>query len=407
MKIKKMLTALCAGAVFTAGIPCTASASSLSKDELREKYADVIAYGLENGGADFWYYRVWIDRYGIGDNDIDYGPEFANMTVVYHNDYCVQQPLSLEVCYFGDYEEYDNYYYVVKPDHTIKLIGADWEELRALNTEKLEIPSEIEGMPVNELDKACFAYADYHLPMLQEIVLPDSITIIRACALCAALEGWDYDGTPKINIPSKVEYLGSQCYSSLGFALGEKIILPETVEYIDSNAFLGSIVTEIVEPESNFVSLKGAINYTDANSVEIHKNGTYSSDKVMLLLGDNCVTMDDSCYGKAAHEKAERERKEAEEELKRRIFGDPDEEDEQEGETFAEKGPQTAAVLSVGDIDENGEVNVLDSVLLARLVVDDTELELSDAGKANADLNGDGVVTHDDLTLSLKTLAKQ
>jgi MoxR-like ATPase len=46
-------------------------------------------------------------------------------------------------------------------------------------------------------------------------------------------------------------------------------------------------------------------------------------------------------------------------------------------------------------------------VLLARPVVNDTELELSDAGKANADLNGDGVVTHDDLTLLLKTLAKQ
>jgi hypothetical protein len=63
--------------------------------------------------------------------------------------------------------------------------------------------------------------------------------------------------------------------------------------------------------------------------------------------------------------------------------------------------------LLMGDIDENGEVNVLDGVMLARLVVNDTELELSDAGKANADLNGDGVVTHDDLTMLLKTLAKQ
>ena len=406
MKIKKILTALCAGAVFAAGIPCTASASSLSKDELREKYADLLNVS-EGHMYDWLGWPIITDKNGVGDNGIDYGLEFAERRLMVWNDNLVQSDLSTQIYYIGDYKEYNNYYYVVKSDQTVKLIGADWDDLKALGTEKLELPSEIDGLPVNEADIHSFANVNTYVPTVKEIVIPDSITIIRAFAFSHPFGG-SFEDVYKINFPSKVKYLGHGCFYGLNFALGEQVVLPETLEFIDYFAF-GGTFTDIVFPESNYVCLMGDVWTAEVEGPPHYIDGhlILNSDIKHNYCSGGCITLDDTKYSKAAREKAEREKQEARDALYNSFYGGSTEKGEQEGETFAEKGPQTAAVLSVGDIDENGEVNVLDSVLLARLVVDDTELELSDAGKANADLNGDGVVTHDDLTLSLKTLAKQ
>ncbi|MBR6107877.1 MAG: dockerin type I repeat-containing protein [Oscillospiraceae bacterium] len=58
-----------------------------------------------------------------------------------------------------------------------------------------------------------------------------------------------------------------------------------------------------------------------------------------------------------------------------------------------------------GDLDENGRADVLDAVLLARLVGDDTGLEISEQARSNADMNGDGVCGPDDLNLLMRKLA--
>ena len=72
--------------------------------------------------------------------------------------------------------------------------------------------------------------------------------------------------------------------------------------------------------------------------------------------------------------------------------------------------PQPRYDLKIGDVDCNGGIDVLDAVLLARLVANDSSLmpgEVSDAGKANADVNRSGIVDKDDLTKMLRVLAKQ
>ena len=51
-----------------------------------------------------------------------------------------------------------------------------------------------------------------------------------------------------------------------------------------------------------------------------------------------------------------------------------------------------------GDVDCSGTVDVTDSVLLARYCSEDQDAVLTAEGKANADANGDGVVTMDDVT---------
>ena len=58
-----------------------------------------------------------------------------------------------------------------------------------------------------------------------------------------------------------------------------------------------------------------------------------------------------------------------------------------------------------GDLTLDTEINVLDAVMLARLVVEDTSVEVTDAGRSNADINSDGKIKSDDLAALLKILA--
>ncbi len=51
-----------------------------------------------------------------------------------------------------------------------------------------------------------------------------------------------------------------------------------------------------------------------------------------------------------------------------------------------------------GDVDCSGTVDVTDSVLLARYCSEDQDAVLTAEGKANADANGDGALTMDDVT---------
>ena len=59
-----------------------------------------------------------------------------------------------------------------------------------------------------------------------------------------------------------------------------------------------------------------------------------------------------------------------------------------------------------GDADGNSVVDVSDAVLAAKFATGDSEAVISDQGKLNADMDGDGSVTLDDVTLILKTITK-
>ena len=64
--------------------------------------------------------------------------------------------------------------------------------------------------------------------------------------------------------------------------------------------------------------------------------------------------------------------------------------------------------LMLGDADCNQSVNVVDAVLIARVVADDSTLkvgEITDEGKRNSDMDQNGRVEKDDLTILLSKLA--
>lgn len=71
----------------------------------------------------------------------------------------------------------------------------------------------------------------------------------------------------------------------------------------------------------------------------------------------------------------------------------------------AKPAPVPAARLA-GDVDCSGKVDVSDAVLLARFVNQDTAAKITDEGLLNADADGSGSVTADDVTAIQRIIAK-
>ena len=59
-----------------------------------------------------------------------------------------------------------------------------------------------------------------------------------------------------------------------------------------------------------------------------------------------------------------------------------------------------------GDLNLDNSVDVSDAVMLARLLVEDKKLVISEQGKANAYCDKDDKITPDDLTWRLQFIAK-
>ncbi len=67
--------------------------------------------------------------------------------------------------------------------------------------------------------------------------------------------------------------------------------------------------------------------------------------------------------------------------------------------------PASAADGASGDVDCSGSVNIADAVMLARFCAEDQGSGITAEGKRNADLNGDGDVTSEDISVLLRQLA--
>ena len=73
-----------------------------------------------------------------------------------------------------------------------------------------------------------------------------------------------------------------------------------------------------------------------------------------------------------------------------------------------EEKPQHATGLKViGDVNCDGVIDVSDSVLLCRFLCEDADAVMTEQGRINADVNGDGKLTMDDNTALLNRIAKK
>lgn len=410
MKMKKVLLSLSISALMASNLMSPCAASSLSREELREKYAEQLQAGEGDRYPNYQYEPAagWVDvdENGIGEDGVEYGIEFAGETVNVYNDYCFTKMWDVRTLYHHGCKEYEGIYYAVKPDQTIKLVSYDRDYFRELKPEKVELPAEIDGMTVNEIDANAFRVLGGSTgKTLREIVVPDSVTIIRHLAFENCFypcEDNDWGRDCKINVPANIVYLGNACYSFCFFSLGEEIVLPETLEFFDPRAFANTFV-KVVLPECDFVSIEGY--YYTAES-EVYGPDRKDSKQVRTPFGDNCIrpypTEQVERYLSLGYDM---------DEIKE-ILNLPDiDEPLTPNEAFQAQGSETAPSLEPakavlrGDLDENGTVNVMDAVMMARLVGDDPELEISEAGLNNADYNNSGAVDAKDLSDIMQNLA--
>ena len=356
-------------------------ASALTKEELCVKYAAkteimrakwLHEYGteLEDPFEDLTPSKtVKIDASGMGDDGVFYGEEYARKKYLKKTQYIYEEYGSTKRLYFGDCSYSDGFYYLEKPDGTAMILGADYDYMNEQKTETLIIPETIGGLTVTEIGENAFDYFVKHVRTVKEIVVPSTVTKIRNAAFFWALgEGC------KINLPENIEYLGEFSYAQVKNALGDVVVLPETLEYCHASAFQDDIMQELILPESWVFNEYGCITYT--------VDGTQQGRKTVWF--PNCVTADDEYFNqenlegiRAAHFDDQSEHPE----LVYRPFGN-------------------------GDSNCSGTTDVSDSVLLARYCAEDQEAVLTAEGKTNSDTTGDGALTMDDVTETLKIVAK-
>jgi len=279
-------------------------------------------------------------------------------------------------------------YFGLQEDGTYAVAGADYDYFTKIGTNVLVVPEELDGIPVTRIAKSAFSGAKFQWAELKEIVLPDSI--LRICEDAFDHAFADDDAACKINMPQQIEYLGNGAFSDAMQAFGDTLTLPDSIEYVHWNALQdhdwerresGDYV-KVVIPDHPFLTTDGNI------------RTLYGVD-ASVVVGNQMLSIIDAIpYVLQNH--ADSIQPYIEEPV---IVTEPAEPD-----WVAAKNKPAAKIL--GDLDENSQVNVLDSVMLARLVGDDAELKISEAGKANADFNADGAVKADDLSDLMKHLAK-
>ena len=356
-------------------------ASALTKEELCVKYAAkteimrakwLHEYGteLEDPFEDLTpSTTVKIDASGMGDDGVFYGEEYARKKYLKQTQYLYQEWGSTRKLYLGDCSYSDGFYYLEKPDGTAMILGADYDYMNEQKTETLIIPETIGGLTVTEIGENAFDYFDNHVRTVKEIVVPSTVTKIRNKAFHWALgEGC------KINLPENIEYLGAFSYSNVKNALGDVVVLPETLEYCHHSAFFSSIIQEVILPESCVFCDYGVISY--------NVDGSYDGRRTVWF--PNCVTVDDEYF---SQENAEG--------LRAARYDDESEHPELVYYPFGN-----------GDSDCNGKTDVSDSVLLARYCSEDEDAVLTAEGKTNSDTTGDGALAMDDVTETLKIVAK-
>lgn len=395
---KAMKAVLCILSAITmaAGSAVSVSAGTLSKEELIEKYMPDGAYDIVQRNYDeHWHGGTSISYFNDDDMEIDVyayvqglmedlQERSENMT---EEEYRKEQEelaqKTVAICQnadhrayvYNDYRygwnyqqwfkncEYENgFWYVLREDGSASIVGAEQEDFKG--KEVLEIPSEIGGAVVKEIEPHAFDVARKYLQDINEIVIPDTVEIIGESAFNAALL---YSKSGKINLPNNVKYIGRWAFASCVPWMADisyLIHIPESVEYIGCWAFCVSDITKnhavLAMPESLVLIEGSAVNL---HSFQID-NGIWGRS--------NYIDMDDVAEYYASKSAAK---------------------------------PLPLAAL-VGDVDGSGKVDVSDSVLLARYCAEDDGITLTADGKLNADANGDGSITLDDVTEILRIVAK-
>lgn len=250
----RKLTAFFASAIVASFFSIPASASSLSERNLLNKYSNKFIVTSEKLSADserlknenYMQNKVYV-------NGILYSAYLSGNHMEYDwTEYveCIKDDTSNPPRLVRNYHncEHENGFYYSVHDDAATIHGADAKHF--VDAEALVLPETLGGFPVREIAPHAFdGFEGAVFPKLSKISIPDSVEVICCRAFqgvftqkkCTSLS--DRLKDCKINVPKSVQYIGEYAY---GFgtvrALGDTVILPETLEYIDRMAFADNSV---------------------------------------------------------------------------------------------------------------------------------------------------------------------
>ena len=211
-----------------------ASACNLSKEELIEKYGYLCEIKQDTSiiSDEAVYYAT--EKYG----DAAYMPNTGDIS---------------------ESSSENGFRYDVINHEFIRITGADYSEFDS-NTSILQIPDQIQNLPVKEIGYRAFCRAGEQLPDLKEVIIPQSVEVIAERAFsrvfCSINDIWNMSQEQKseyhMNIPENVRFIGYRAFFADGFAIANanenhKVIrLPESLEYISAQAFDGEINSRVL-----------------------------------------------------------------------------------------------------------------------------------------------------------------
>ena len=431
MKKMRLFAAIGAAAVMFAQTVIPASASSFSREELIEKYG----YLLQRD--EYVPNPCYLEAHG----DASYMPKTG------------------EVIRSG---KADGFQYEILDTGKARINGLDDAQID-IGAETLIIPETIDGCPVTEIGYRAFEKCYEKMPAIKDIKIPDSVEIVAEGAFADAFNwescvvgpitvglGIPYADDRKINIPEHVVFIGFEAFDFDLFAIsnaqnGDRIIhLPETLEYISYTAFgdpgrryLGGF--DIDMPESlvfmsdyffssfnryyshGYIWKRQVIWTVDESiapedrplALAVNSDGFYMGERNIVTMGEmigaevvyapgdkgwykKAVSDAPSGYNSACAMAAKYAPDLLPENVKVAA----------KAKNYSDvKFDQTPGIAATGDIDQNGEINIADAILLARFIAEDNDISITEEGITAADLDADGYVTAMDQNKLLELIA--
>lgn len=291
----------------------------------------------------------------------------------------------------------DGFYYAEYEPGKATIAGVNLQWLKETQPSKLVIPKEIGGLTVTRIQQGACRELYRFVENLEEIVVPDTVEEIQSGAFSKAF-GSEFLSKGKINIPKNVKVIGDFAYQNCAYSISSngRVVLPESIEYVDTSAFhqIDSVV-RVRLPETGTLVTK--------------REQTFNSETEKVIVTGG-VTLEDAYH-------YQRARVEAGERITCLTWYSEDGYTHiDDSEKFTELHPQfyqTAAAqphpatvqAGTGDLNEDGETTIADAILLSRYVAEDETLSVTEAGIAQADINASGTVDAGDIAALLKQIA--
>ena len=250
---------------------------------------------------------------------------------------------------------------------------------------------------------------------LTSVTIPDSVTSIGRCAF------YGCKGLTSVTIPDSVTSIGS--YAFYGCKGLTSVTIPDSVTRIETGAFCYSNLISVIIPdgvteirEDAFLSCKSLTSVTIPDSVtNIESFAFYGCENLTsVTIPDSVTSIGDAAFASCENLTSVTIKNPDCEIFDDKstfpdtttIYGYPN----STAQAYAEKYnynfvalDDESAEIKYGDANGDGDVTIADAVLILQSIANPDKYKLTEKGRINADVvgNGDGVTANDALTIQM------